>query len=57
METLYVADTLKKKAEHLTGIVEFDETYFLKLFKGNRYIDREPRNGGGTASKRGILSE
>ncbi len=48
---------LKTKADHLAGIVEFDETYFLESFKGNRHIDREPRRRGGTASKRGISSE
>lgn len=48
---------LKTKADHLTGIVELDETYFLESFKGNRHIDREPRKRGGTASKRGISSE
>ena len=48
---------LKTKADHRTGIVEFDETYFLESFKGSRHIDREPRKRGGTASKRGISSE
>jgi len=48
---------LKTKADHLTGIVEFDETYFLESFKGNRHLDRKPRKRGGTASKRGISSE
>ncbi len=48
---------LQTKAQHLTGIVELDETYFLESFKGNRHIDREPRKRGGTASKIGISEE
>ena len=43
--------------EHLHGIVEFDETYFLESQKGSRHLDREPRKRGGTASQRGISSE
>jgi len=45
------------KAEHLHGIVEFDETYFLESHKGERHLDREPRQRGGKASQRGISSE
>ena len=47
----------KTKADHLAGIVEFDETYFLKSQKGERNLERKPRKRGGKASKRGISSE
>lgn len=40
------------------GIVEMDETYFLYSQKGSRDIkDREPRERGGAAKKRGISNE
>lgn len=45
------------KAEHLHGIVEFDETYFLESHKGERNLDRKPRKRGGSARQRGISSE
>ena len=45
------------KADHLAGIVEFDETYFLESQKGSHHLDREPRKRGGKASQRGISSE
>ena len=48
---------LKTKADHLEGIVEFDETYFLESHKGERNLDREPRKRGGKASQRGISDE
>lgn len=41
----------KTKAEHLHGIVEFDETYFLQSHKGERNLARKPRKRGGKASK------
>ena len=47
----------KTKAEHLHGIVEFDETYFLESHKGERDLERKPRKRGSKASKRGISSE
>ncbi len=43
--------------EHLHGIVEFDETYFLESEKGNHHLDRKPRKRGGKASQRGVSSE
>ena len=43
--------------EHLHGIVEFDETYFLESQKGSRHLDRKPRKRGGSARQRGISSE
>lgn len=42
---------------HLHGIVEFDETYFLESHKGERPLDRKPRQRGGRAHQRGISSE
>ena len=48
---------LQTKAEHLTGIVELDETYFLESHKGERDPERKPRKRGGSASKRGISEE
>lgn len=47
----------KLKAHHLHGIVEFDETYFLKSEKGNHHLKRKSRKRGGSASQRGISSE
>ena len=47
----------KLKAEHLHGVVEFDETYFLESEKGNHHLDRKPRKCGGSATQRGVSSE
>jgi len=47
----------KPNSEHLSGIVEFDETYFLESHKGERHLDRKARHRGGKASKRGVSSE
>ena len=47
----------KTKADHLSGIVEFDETYFLESDKGERNLDRKLRKRGGKASQRGLSSE
>ena len=43
--------------EHLHGIVEFDETYFLESEKGNHHLERKPRKRGGKATQRGVSSE
>ena len=43
--------------EHLHGIIEFDETYFLELEKGNHHLECKPRKQGGRASQRGVSSE
>jgi len=43
--------------QHLHGIVEFDETYFLESEKGNHHLKRKPRKRGGKASQRGVSSE
>lgn len=45
------------KAKIVTGIVEADETFFLKSYKGQRHLDRAPRKRGGAASKPGLSSE
>jgi transposase-like protein len=46
------------KAEHLEGIVEADETFFLESQKGRRKgLIRKPRKRGGTASTRGRSKE
>lgn len=39
------------------GIVEADETYFLRSFKGQRHLPRRSRKRGGRASKRGLSFE
>lgn len=45
------------RAEHETGIVEADETFFLESFKGQRDLPRLARRRGGVAGKRGINAE
>jgi len=45
------------KAKTVSGIVEADETFFLKSFKGARKMSRAPRKRGGAASKRGASDE
>lgn len=45
------------KAGAVSGIVEADETFFLRSFKGARKIGRAPRKRGGTASKPGVSDE
>ncbi len=45
------------KAGAVSGIVEADETFFLRSFKGARRIGRAPRKRGGTASKPGVSDE
>ncbi len=46
------------KPQHLSGIVEADETFILESFKGRRgMLGRAPRKRGGKASKRGMSSE
>ena len=47
----------KIKAKHLHGIVEFDETYFLKSGKGNHHLDRKPHKRGGWAKQGLSLKE
>jgi transposase-like protein len=45
------------KAKTVSGIVEADETFFLKSFKGARNTGRAPRKRGGASSKRGLSEE
>ena len=47
----------RTKVDHLHGIVEFDETYFLKSQKGNHHLNRKARKRGGKATQRGISKE
>ncbi len=45
------------KPEHLTGIVEADEPFFLESHKGETGLNRAPRKRGGKAPKRGVSAE
>jgi transposase-like protein len=45
------------RPEHLHGITEVDETYFLESSKGARRLGRSARKRGGSATKRGISDE
>jgi transposase-like protein len=46
------------KPQHLSGIVEVDETFILESFKGKRSaLPRTSRKRGGKASKRGLSVE
>lgn len=47
-----------RKAKAVTGVVEADETFFLRSQKGARKIvGRAPRKRGGVAKKRGLSEE
>jgi transposase-like protein len=48
---------VKTTTAPLRGIVEADETYLLDSRKGDRQLDRPPRNRGGKAAKRGLSRE
>ncbi|MCC7310128.1 MAG: IS1595 family transposase [Sulfuritalea sp.] len=45
------------QAQSLAGIAEADETFFLHSRKGQRGLDRKPRQRGGRAAKRGLSKE
>lgn len=45
------------KDEAVSGIVEADETFFRRSFKGARRMNRAPRKRGGKASKPGLSDE
>ena len=45
------------QAPSLTGIVEADETYFLRSAKGSRKLLRAPRKRGGVATSPGLSDE
>lgn len=45
------------RAQHESGIVEADETFFLESFKGQRHLPRLARKRGGTAKRKGFTAE
>jgi transposase-like protein len=45
------------KAQALQGVIEADETYFLRSHKGQRVGARKARHRGGSAAKRGLSEE
>ena len=45
------------RAQHESGIVEADETFFLESFKGQRDLPRPARRRGGTAQRKGFTAE
>ena len=45
------------KAQTLLGVVEADETYFLRSCKGQKVSERARRRRGGSAAKRGLSKE
>lgn len=59
----FLAVARETKDQQLGGVVEADEAYFLRSFKGQRQDlaihghGRKPRLRGGAASKRGLSSE
>lgn len=54
----FLAEPKTMKSQGLAGIVEADETYFLRSHKGQRKgLDRMPRKRGGHAKKRGLSGE
>jgi transposase-like protein len=54
----FLAAAQDKKARNLAGVVEADETFFLRSQKGSRKIaGRAPRKRGGVAKKRGLSDE
>ena len=53
----FLHDAAGHRAEHESGIVEADETFFLESFKGQRCLPRPARRRGGVAGKRGLSAE
>ena len=53
----FMAIAQKNETQVLSGIVEADETFFLKSQKGERSLKRPPRKRGGKATKRGLSKE
>ncbi|MDD7985400.1 IS1595 family transposase [Lentisphaera marina] len=53
----FMAISQKNETQVLSGIVEADETFFLKSQKGDRHLNRPPRKRGGKAKKRGLSKE
>ncbi len=54
---LFLKNIVSIKAGSLEGIVEADETYFLKSEKGSKKMLRNPRERGGKAKQRGLSKE
>lgn len=52
-----LAQAAAHRAEHESGIVEADETFFLESFKGQRQLPRSARRRGGAAYTCGINAE
>ena len=53
----FMAIAQQNEPQRLSGIVEADETFFLKSQKGERNLSRPPRKRGGKAKKRGLSKE
>lgn len=53
----FIENIVSIKADCLDGIIEADETYFLRSNKGCKSMNREPRKRGGKAKKRGLSKE
>lgn len=58
----FLAVPRETKNSHLSGVVEADEAYVLRSYKGQRHRlladgSRRPRRRGGHAAKRGLSSE
>jgi transposase-like protein len=53
----FMAIAQKNETQILSGIVEADETFFLKSQKGERNLKRPARKRGGRAQKRGLSKE
>lgn len=45
------------RAQHESGIVEADKTFFLESFKGQRKLPRQARKRGGRAQRKGFTAE
>ena len=53
----FMAIAQKNETQLLSGVVEADETFFLKSQKGSRKLDRPPRQRGGAAQKTALSKE
>lgn len=53
----FLSQIADHQAQHESGIVEADETFFLESFKGQRGLPRPSRKRGGSAKKRGLSAE
>lgn len=53
----FLSQIAAHQAQHESGIVEADETFFLESFKGQRDLPRPPRKRGGSAKRRGLSAE